>query len=79
LKNNLKTAEKNLARAKHGQNAVERAVLAVGGPTKAARICGVSNAAVHKWIQRGSISLLRNALRLSRASGVSIEEFVDEE
>ena len=60
-------------------NAVASAVSALGGPTKAARICGVSNAAVHKWIQRGSINGLRHALRLSKASGVPIEQFVGEE
>jgi DNA-binding transcriptional regulator YdaS (Cro superfamily) len=64
---------------KRGQNAVARAVAAVGGPTKAARVCGVSNSAVHKWINQGSITLLRYALSLSRASGVPIEEFVGEE
>jgi DNA-binding transcriptional regulator YdaS (Cro superfamily) len=46
---------------------------------KAAKGCGVSNAAIHKWIQRGSISLLVHALRLSRATGVPIEEFAAEE
>ncbi len=64
---------------KRGENAVQRAVAAVGGPTKAARVCGVSNSAVHKWINQGSITLLRYALALSRASGVPIEEFVGEE
>jgi DNA-binding transcriptional regulator YdaS (Cro superfamily) len=66
-------------RAGRDNNAVARAVALVGGPTKAARICGVSNAAVHKWIQIGEISYLRSALRLSRASGVPIEQFVAEE
>ena len=60
-------------------NAVASAVSAVGGPTKAAIICRVSNAAVHKWIQRGSINGLRHALRLSRASGIPIEQFVGQE
>jgi DNA-binding transcriptional regulator YdaS (Cro superfamily) len=60
-------------------NPVARAVSIVGGPTKAARICGVSNAAIHKWLQRGRISLLVHAVRLSRASGVPIEEFVGTE
>jgi len=60
-------------------NAVERAVSAVGGPTKAAGICRVSNTAIHKWIRRGSVSLLKHALRLSRASGIPIEEFVGDE
>jgi DNA-binding transcriptional regulator YdaS (Cro superfamily) len=61
------------------ENAVARAIAAVGGPTKAARLCGVSNAAVHRWIRSGSVTLLRHALRLSRASGVPIEQFVGEE
>ena len=60
-------------------NAVGRAVSAVGGPTKAAGICGVSNTAIHKWIRRGSVTLLKHALRLSRASGIPIEQFVDDE
>jgi len=60
-------------------NAVAVAVASLGGPTKAARACGVSNAAIHKWIQRGSVSLLVHALRLSRASGVPIEQFVAKE
>jgi hypothetical protein len=66
-------------RGRRKTNAIAMAVSAVGGPTKAARICRVSNAAIHKWIQRGSISGLSHALRLSRASGVPIEQFVGEE
>jgi hypothetical protein len=65
-------------RRRRQDNAVTRAVEVVGGPTKAARICCVSNAAIHKWLQRGSISLLVHAVRLSRASGVAVEEFVGE-
>jgi DNA-binding transcriptional regulator YdaS (Cro superfamily) len=61
------------------ENAVARAVAAVGGPTKAATLCGVSNTAVHRWIQSGNVALLRHALRLSRASGVPIEQFVGDE
>ena len=60
-------------------NVVGRAVSALGGPTKAAGICGVSNTAIHKWMRRGSVTLLKHALRLSRASGVPIEEFLAEE
>jgi hypothetical protein len=67
------------ARRKEQKNAVARAVADLGGPTKAARICGVSNAAIHKWIQRGSVSLLRHAVRLSHASGIPIEQFVGDE
>jgi DNA-binding transcriptional regulator YdaS (Cro superfamily) len=66
-------------KGKRQENAVARAVELVGGPTKAARLCGVSNAAVHYWIRSGSVRLLRHALRLSQASGVPIEKFVGEE
>jgi hypothetical protein len=64
---------------KKKENAVVRAVSAIGGPTKAAGICGVSNTAIHKWIRRGSVTILKHALRLSRASGIPIEEFVGDE
>jgi DNA-binding transcriptional regulator YdaS (Cro superfamily) len=60
-------------------NVVERAVKIIGGPTKAATLCGVSNTAIHDWINKGSVSLLKHALRLSRASGIPIEEFVGDE
>ena len=66
-------------RGRKKDNAIARAVASLGGPTKAARACGVSNAAIHKWIQRGSISLLVHALRLSRATGVPIEQFAADE
>jgi DNA-binding transcriptional regulator YdaS (Cro superfamily) len=66
-------------RKKEERNAVAEAIAAVGGPTKAARLCGVSNAAVHRWVRSGTVTLLRHALRLSRASGVPIEQFVGEE
>jgi|HubBroStandDraft_2_1064218.scaffolds.fasta_scaffold2320242_1 DNA-binding transcriptional regulator YdaS (Cro superfamily) len=66
-------------RKKEEKNAVAEAVAAVGGPTKAARLCGVSNAAVHRWVQSRTVTLLRHALRLSQASGIPIERFVGEE
>jgi hypothetical protein len=70
---------KRRKRRKRKENAVGRAVSLVGGPTKAARICRVSNSAIHNWIESGSIGLLRHALRLSKASGIPIEEFVEDE
>ncbi len=66
-------------RTKGKENAVARAVAVVGGPTKAARLCRVSNTAVHYWLQSGSVGLLRHALRLSKASGIPIEEFAGDE
>ena len=66
-------------RKREEENPVARAVAAVGGPTKAAVMCGVSNTAVHRWIRSGRIILLRHAVQLSRASGVPIEEFLGNE
>jgi DNA-binding transcriptional regulator YdaS (Cro superfamily) len=67
-------------RKKRGEeNAVAQAVATVGGPTKAAVLCGVSNTAVHRWIRSGRIILLRHAVQLSRASGVPIEKFLGNE
>jgi hypothetical protein len=66
-------------KGKGSENSVARAVALVGGPTKAARLCKVSNTAVHYWIQSGSVGLLRHALRLSRVSGIPIEQFAAEE
>jgi hypothetical protein len=64
---------------RQSDNRVSQAVSAVGGPTKAARICGVSNAAIHQWIRRGSVPLIKHAIQLSKASGIPIEEFAGEE
>ena len=61
------------------ENVVARAVRSIGGPTKAATLCGVSNTAIHDWIHKGHISLLKHAVRLSRASGIPVEEFLGEE
>jgi hypothetical protein len=66
-------------KGKQQENAVARAIEAVGGPTKAATLCEVSNTAVHRWKEFRSVPLLRHALPLSRASGIPIEEFVGDE
>jgi DNA-binding transcriptional regulator YdaS (Cro superfamily) len=74
-----KAVEMTRKRGKQEENAVARAIAAVGGPTKAATLCAVSNTAVHRWIQSRNVPLLRHALLLSRASGVPIEQFLGEE
>ncbi len=68
-----------VSRTKRDANVVARAVRLIGGPTKAATLCGVSNTAIHDWIHKGHVSLLKHALRLSRGSGIPIEEFVGDE
>ncbi|RUT64077.1 hypothetical protein CKG00_18650 [Morganella morganii] len=36
-------------------NPVECAVNAVGGQTAAAKICGITPVAIHKWVRNGSL------------------------
>ncbi|MCD2528722.1 MULTISPECIES: helix-turn-helix domain-containing protein [Providencia] len=36
-------------------NPMQLAVEAVGGQTAAAKICGRSNVAIHKWVKNGSL------------------------
>jgi hypothetical protein len=58
------------------QNAVEQAIQAVGGPTKASYVCRVSVGAIWKWRQQGRVSDGRAAVLLSQASGVPVEALV---
>lgn len=60
--------------AKRDPTAVERAVEAVGGPTKAAHACGVSNAAIYQWFDLGHVPRSRYAVLLAEASGVPVRE-----
>jgi DNA-binding transcriptional regulator YdaS (Cro superfamily) len=57
-------------------NAVERAVWIVGGPTRAAVLCGVSWHTVWKWRKKGYVETARGAVILSDATGgeVSVRE-----
>jgi hypothetical protein len=61
------------------KTAIARAVEAVGGPTKASVLCGVSNTAIHNWLRKGRVTSLRSALKLSEKSGIPIEEFAADE
>ncbi|AHB80172.2 hypothetical protein [Shigella phage 75/02 Stx] len=36
-------------------NPIQFAVKAVGGQTVAARLCGLSNVAIHKWVKNGAL------------------------
>lgn len=55
-------------------NAVSLAVRKVGGPTQASFICQCSAAAIYKWRKLGFVYDSRAAVRLSRASGIPIEQ-----
>lgn len=54
------------------RNPVEVAVEKVGGPTKTAHACGVSNSSVHQWLDLGYVPRSKHAARLSAASGIPV-------
>jgi hypothetical protein len=58
------------------RNAVEEAIQAVGGPTKASYVCQVSVGAIWKWRQNKRVSDGRAAVLLADASGVPVEALV---
>jgi transposase len=63
------------------RKALERALAKLGSPTQAAYRCGVSEGTIRYWKRRGHLNgvPVETVLRLSRASGVSLEDFVIEE
>ena len=60
-------------------NLVAAAVRLAGGPAAAARICGVSRQTIYDWINERRVERLIDALRLSRASGVAIENLAGDD
>lgn len=57
-------------------NPVQIAVDAVGGQTAAAKICGLSVVAVHKWYAKGRLprtEYTKNGLRPAISSGIQRE------
>ena len=60
-------------------NLVAAAVRLAGGPAATARICGVSRQTIYDWINERRVEGLIDALRLSRASGVAIENLAGNE
>ena len=55
-------------------NPVKEAVKLVGGPTRAANLCGVSSATVHNWIKAERVNDLIHALKLAEAAGIEISQ-----
>ena len=53
------------------------AVRLAGGPGAAATICGVSRQTIYDWINERRVERLIDALRLSRASCVAIENLTE--
>ena len=60
-------------------NLVAAAVRLAGGPNPAAAICGVSRQTIYDWINERRVERLIDALRLSRASGVAIENLAGDD
>jgi transposase-like protein len=60
-------------------NLVAAAVRLAGGPAAAARICGISRQTIYDWINERRVERLIDALRLSRASGVAIENLAGDD
>jgi hypothetical protein len=58
---------------------VAAAVRLAGGPGAAATICGVSRQTIYDWINERRVERLIDALRLSRASGVGIENLAGDD
>jgi hypothetical protein len=60
-------------------NLVAAAVRLAGGPGAAATICGISRQTIYDWINERRVERLIDALRLSRASGVAIENLAGDD
>src|ERR1700756_3788578 len=60
-------------------NLVAAAVRLAGGPRASATICGVSRQTIYDWINERRVERLLDALRLSRASGVAIENLAGDD
>jgi hypothetical protein len=60
-------------------NLVAAAVRLAGGPAAVGRICGVARQTIYDWINERRVERLIDALRLSRASGVPIENLAGDD
>jgi hypothetical protein len=60
-------------------NLLAAAIRLAGGPGAAATICGVSRQTIYDWINERRVERLIDALRLSRASGVAIENLAGDD
>ena len=60
-------------------NLVAAAVRLAGGPSAVAAICGVARQTIYDWIGERRVERLIDALRLSRASGVPIENLAGDD
>lgn len=66
-------------KSNHPDSAALLAVRQLGGTAAVARRCGVDISTVQKWLRRGSIPSLREALIIADASGVDIRDLTPPE
>jgi hypothetical protein len=71
-------AGSDMATRAEARKALDRALAKLGTPTQAAYRCGVSEGTIRYWKRRGHLNgvPVETVLKLSRASGISIENFV---
>ena len=55
-------------------NLVQKAILALGGATKAAIQLKVSNSTIYKWINAGRVSDIDKAKQLASLANMKLEE-----
>ncbi|MGF6635085.1 DNA-binding phage protein [Paraburkholderia sp. MM6662-R1] len=53
-------------------NHIKIAVDRIGGPTKVAHACSVSNATVHNWLSSGHIPNIDKAKIVAKESGIDL-------
>lgn len=56
------------------RRAVLEAVRRVGGPTKAANVCGINPCSIYRWLRKGRIPRARAAEKLSTATGIPFND-----
>ena len=56
------------------ENYVQKAVNKAGGPTMVSNILGISNGAIHKWINAQRVPNLDKARKLAELSKVTLEK-----
>jgi len=56
-------------------SAIARAIVALGGKTTAPRKIGVSYMTLHTWEQRGFVRDIALAYKISKLTGIPLEDF----
>jgi len=62
-------------RKSRGTTAIGRAIDKLGGATKAPKKIGVSYQTLHAWHVRGAVRDIAQAAKISRLTGIPLEEF----